>query len=293
MSTALASIGDVGENASCWAVSCSHGAGASPGRLGGRPVVVGRATTTPPSVRRPSSLRRRRRRRPLAARRRTRWRGDRRRADGRLGRDAIAALEPLAAGSTEPIARGRGPGGRSRRRRRSAPRRRAPAPARCRSRHGAVSRSVAARRRATRAARRRLDLAAERCEVGLDRGPHALAVSAAYALERVGVGAQLLAARRRGRGSRPRAGDARPRRCGARWPRLRSTSACALASDSSSSWRGSRLRLVHRVVGGALREQQRALQHLGVVAARREWHLGRRARLRGARPARRAPAAAG
>ena len=120
--------------------------------------------------------------------------------------------------------------------------------------------------------RGRLDLAGEVREVGLDRGADALAVAGRVRVERVGVGAQLLATRREVEdlGFESAAftlGDAAGGGLGVADERLR------LRLGLLDQLTRARLRLVHRVVGGALREQQRALQHLGVVATRRERHL--------------------
>ena len=156
-----------------------------------------------------------------------------------------------------------------------------------------VRRAADGRRRVRAAARRRAaraaalggsTLAAQAGEVGLDRGADAVAVAATRsprarrrrpaAARGAPTGSRISASSRRRSPSAMRRAVAS----------ASLTSACALASDSSSSWRASRLRLVHGVVGRALREQQRALQHLGVVAARRQRHLGA-----ARRSARRAP----
>ena len=111
----------------------------------------------------------------------------------------------------------------------------------------------------------------------------AVAVPGHVLLERVGVGAQLLAAGREVEqlGLEPASltlGDAAGGGLGVADQRLR------LRLGLLEHLLGARLRLVDRVVGGTLREQQRALQHLGVVATRREPDLGRsRCRDRGSR----------
>ena len=131
-----------------------------------------------------------------------------------------------------------------------------------------------------RAGRRRVDGRAEVREVGLDCRAHAVAVTAGVRLERVGVGLQT----------------------GAACDELRDLGFEAAALSFVDAPRGDfgltderlglRLRLVEdlarpllrfgdRVVGGALREDQRALDGVGVVAAgRRHRSLGRRARWR-------------
>ena len=129
-------------------------------------------------------------------------------------------------------------------------------------------------------------VAAELGQVALDRGADAVAVAGDVLLERVGVGAQLLTPGREVEqlGLEPAAlalGDAAGGGLGVADQGLR------LGLRLLEHLLGAGLRLVHRVVGGALREQQRALQHLGVVAARRQRHLGRRrAPRRGAAAAR-------
>ncbi len=118
------------------------------------------------------------------------------------------------------------------------------------------------------ARRRRFDrLVADAREVGLDRGTDPLAVARHVLVERVGVTRQRVATRAE-LGDllfEPTAfalGDAARGGLGFADQRLR---ACFGLLDQLARVR---LRLVDRVVGGALREEQRALQHLGVVAAR-------------------------
>ncbi len=258
------------------------GRGGIPGGRSGGPVVLGRQPRRVGRRRGGRRLRRGRRWRPLSGRRRalrrrrSRWRGDGRRGRGCLGREhrarrgrRVDRAERARVGTRVPrrlvglhlvhrflglgIEDGLddGVGDRDR-------------PAR----RGQVDVVDLGPRRG------RLDLAGEVLEVGLDRGADALAVPRRVRVERVGVGAQLLTARRQvedlglestaftfgdAAGGGFRVADERLRL------RLRLLQQLARA----------RLRLVHRVVGGALREQQRALQHVGVFATRRERHLRR------------------
>ncbi len=117
--------------------------------------------------------------------------------------------------------------------------------------------------------RRWLDLTTEVGEVGFDRGTEAVAVAGRVRVERVGVGAQLLASggELEDLGFEPATltfRDAPSSRLGIADQRLR------LGFGLLEQLARPRLRLVHRVVGRALSEQQGALQHVGVVAARRE-----------------------
>ena len=160
-----------------------------------------------------------------------------------------------------------------------------PVPARARVRGPLVARDRELDLVHLGARRRRFDrLVAEGREVGLDRGADALAVARHVLLERVGVGPQRVATRAelgdlRFEAAALALGDAARGGLGFADQRLR------LGLGLLDQLRGLRLRLVDRVVGGALREQQRALQHLGVVAARRDGRGGsvggaaRRARL--------------
>ena len=283
------------------AVTCSQGAGASP--TAGRRAPSRRrttATTTPPRRRVRRRLRRGRRRRPTRRRGRapdrTRRRGDgddastARPRTGSLGADRRLGVD----GCAEPrvgLRRRRGPAS-------SVGAGSPGAGAGSALAHGrSVARRRAARRRAARGAPTAArSSAAEAREVGLDarrgsaRGSPTRTSSSASAsarsvsrrvdeLEDLGFEAAALAL-----------GDAARRSASASLDqRLR------LGLGLLEQLPGARLRLVHRVVGGALREQQRALQHLGVVAARRQRHLGRRRRGRGDRhrSSSRHPAASG
>ena len=119
--------------------------------------------------------------------------------------------------------------------------------------------------------RRRVDRATEVREIALDRGAHAVAVAARVRLERVGVGLQASAARDE---LRDLGLEATP---------LTLVDATGGDFGLADEGLGLRLGLVEdlarallrfgdRVVGGALRKQQRALDRVGVVAA----HLGER-----------------
>ena len=238
------------------------------------------ATTSRPAARRSTPPARapvaatRGRRRALR-RRRSRWRGDGRRGRGCLGREhrarratarrprrarACRAPGPTPTGRTAPRAPLRRPRhrGRARRRgRRSRPATRAA---------GSSTSWISGRGAGGSTSPARL------LEVGLDRGADAVAVARRVRVERVGVGAQLLAARREVEdlGLEPTAftfGDAAGGGLGVADERLR------LRLRLLEQLARARLRLVHRVVGGALREQQRALQHVGVFATRRQRHL--------------------
>ena len=109
----------------------------------------------------------------------------------------------------------------------------------------------------------------ELVEVGFDRRPYPFAIRAGVRLERVGIGLQRVATRSEVVDLRlePTAlgvRDATGRRLGFADERLGARfgffdqRACA------------RLRFVDRIVGGALREDQRTLQDLGVVAVHRQ-----------------------
>ena len=117
---------------------------------------------------------------------------------------------------------------------------------------------------------RRLDRrGAEQREVGLERRAHAVAVPLDVLVERVGVDPELIAARAQigdlVREPTPLAlGDATRRGLGFAHHCLRAS--LRLFGELTRVC----LRLAHRLVGHALSEQQRALQHLGVLATGRQ-----------------------
>ena len=195
---ALASIGTSGANGSCCAVSRSQGAGASARRCRGGPVVLGRQ---PRRVGRRRGSRRRRARAPVAATRRpvARW-----------PRASVEVARRGATATRMPRPRTPTPTWTARRPRRVGSR----VPCRLVGLHlvhrclglgiedrlgdGVGDRDRPARRGQLDVVdlgprRGRIDVAGEVLEVGLDRGADAVAVPRRVRLERVGVGAQLLA----------------------------------------------------------------------------------------------------
>ena len=109
-------------------------------------------------------------------------------------------------------------------------------------------------------ARRRGRTAAQRGEVGLERAHHALAVLGLEARERLDVGEQRVArgsARSTISSSRRRRSDSPRRRASAS---ASATSRRDWISASSTIWRALARGLVHGFVGGALGEQQRAVE---------------------------------